>query len=213
MEQKRLLELAALGEVSAEIVHELRNALLVISASTFLAQKDPEKSAPHLAKVERHVRVAQGIVDGMMALVRGDALPREEVRLAEVLASARAGAFAVAPKFDDALPDDCKVHAHAALLSRVFRVLYENAAQASAPRAANVTTRAVVRSGRVVVHVEDDGPGIPDAIAGSLFQPLVSARVGGTGLGLALARRIVVAHGGTIELESPKHARFRVELD
>ena len=65
---RRLQELAAMGEIAQEIVHELRNALLVISASTYLAQKHPAGAGPHLQKIERHTRVAQGIVERVHAV-------------------------------------------------------------------------------------------------------------------------------------------------
>jgi hypothetical protein len=64
-----------------------------------------------------------------------------------------------------------------------------------------------------VFEVVDDGPGVPAQIAHRVFEPLVTARPGGTGLGLALARRIATAHGGTIRLvEGSPGATFRVEL-
>jgi len=93
-------------------------------------------------------------------------------------------------------------------------VVYDNAIRASAPRAPTVITRAWTLADRVVVEVVDDGPGVPDAIAGRIFDPLVTAREGGSGLGLALARRIAVAHGGTLELAASQNggATFRVEL-
>lgn len=207
---KGLAELAALGEIAGEIVHELRNALLVISASTYLAQKSPADSAQHLQKIERHARVAQAIVDGMLALARGEAVVTEPTPLADVLADARAGAGALAT-FDDEL-EGCILQAHPTLLSRVFRCLFENAAQASAPRVPKIRTR-VELGERAIITVSDDGPGVPEAIRDRLFEPLVTARKGGTGLGLALARRIITAHHGTIALvDGPLGATFRITL-
>lgn len=214
MEGKRLEELAALGEIAGEIVHELRNALLVISASTYLAQKDPAASGPHLQKIERHARVAQAVVDGMMSLARGEALSTEPVLLDDVLASARSG-LPNGANFVDEL-EGCIVHAHPTLLSRVFRCLFENAAQASSPRTPTVRTGIAVEGDKAIVTVTDDGPGVPESIRDRVFEPLVSARAGGTGLGLALARRIVNAHGGSIQLvaspDGSSGACFRIVL-
>jgi signal transduction histidine kinase len=79
-----------------------------------------------------------------------------------------------------------------------------------------IETRAWAEEGRVVIEVADDGPGVPPEIASTIFEPLVTARAGGTGLGLALARRVVAAHSGTISLVSSAAgttgATFRVEL-
>jgi signal transduction histidine kinase len=65
-----------------------------------------------------------------------------------------------------------------------------------------------------VIEVTDDGPGVPNDIAARVFDPLVTARPGGTGLGLPLARRIAAAHGGSIALvdRTGEGATFRLEL-
>ncbi len=206
--------LAAIGEIAAEVAHELRNALQIISANVYLARQDLTKSEPHLAKIERNARLAHAIVDDLMALARGEPAHAEPILLAEVLIAAREGLPDPGAEFDDKVePSGLEVRAHLGLLSRLLHVLYENAIGATAPRRPNVTTRARLEDGKVVLEITDDGPGVPNEVAPRIFEPLVTARVGGTGLGLALARRIAAAHGGTITLaSSDAGATFRVEL-
>jgi signal transduction histidine kinase len=212
--------LAAIGEIAAEVAHELRNVLQIISASAFVAREEAQRgdtagALHHIAKVEKNARVAHGIVDDLMALARGEALTSEPVLLADVVVAARAdfgeGAAQWVDSFD---PPGVGVRAHPGLFVRLLRVLYDNAILASAPRAPRITTRATVDQGRSIVEVADDGPGIPPDLVGRLFEPLVTARPGGTGLGLALARRIVAAHGGSIALVQarPGSTTFRIEL-
>jgi signal transduction histidine kinase len=192
---------AAIGEIAAEIAHELRNALQIISANAYLAQLDPAQSAPQLAKIERNARLAHGIVDDLMALARGDAAHAEPIALADVLPSAREHLPEPGASFDDALtPGHLRIVAHAGLLTRLLHVLYENAVGASAPERPTIRTRAELCPEGARIEVEDDGPGVPDEIADRLFEPLVTARPGGTGLGLSLAVRIAAAHGGTLTL-------------
>lgn len=206
--------LIAIGEIAAEVAHELRNALQNISANAFLAKQAPAESLAFLDKIEKSARIAHGIVDDLMALARGEPAHTEPIVFADVLLAARAMLPAAGVGFEDRLePRGLTVRAHQGLLARLFHVLYENAVAASAPRPPKIVTHARSENGRIVVDVADDGPGIPAAVADSVFEPLVSARPGGTGLGLALARRVVAAHGGSIALVSTDTgATFRIEL-
>jgi two-component system nitrogen regulation sensor histidine kinase GlnL len=65
----------------------------------------------------------------------------------------------------------------------------------------------------LVVEVQDNGPGIPDEIAAHLFDPFVTTKPGGSGLGLALVAKVVGDHGGIVEFDSePRRTVFRVLL-
>lgn len=215
--EERRERLVAIGEIAAEVAHELRNALQIISANVYLAKQDPAKSASQLGKIERSARLAHAIVDDLMALARGEPAHAEPVRLGDVVVASREDLAEQAATYCDAIdPPDLRVRAHHGLMARCLHVLYENAIGAAAPRAPTITTRSWAEPGTVVIEVSDDGPGVPAEIASTIFDPLVSARPGGTGLGLALARRVVAAHGGTIALvpteQGASGATFRVVL-
>ncbi|MGH7436047.1 MAG: ATP-binding protein [Polyangiaceae bacterium] len=211
--------LLLVGEIAAEIAHELRNALQVVSSSAFVARTAAERgdaagALAHIVKVETSARTAHSIVDGLMGLARGEVPHLEPVALTAVIAGARSDmAGGVATWIDEIAPADLPVRAHAGLLVRLFHALYDNAVAVCAPRRPSVTTRAHLEGWRVVVEVSDDGPGVAPEIAPRIFEPLVTSRTGGTGLGLALAARIAQAHGGTIDLVGTgRGATFRVEL-
>jgi signal transduction histidine kinase len=209
--------LVAIGEIAAEIAHELRNVLQLISTTAFLARQDPGQSLPHIERIERYARTAHGIVNDLMALARGEPAAAEPVLFAEVLVAARVDVDPEAASWEDVVvPASLRVRAHPGLVARVLHVLYDNAILAARPRAPRIVTRAERVAGAVRIEVADDGPGVPEAIAGRLFQPFVTGRADGTGLGLALAQRIVAAHGGSVclagEPAGKSGACFRVDL-
>lgn len=211
--------LLLVGEIAAEIAHELRNALQVLSSSAYVARTAAERgdaigALPHIVKVEASARVAHGIVDGLMGLARGEVPRLESTSLLDVLAAAKAEVAEGLARWIDALETgELRVQAHAGLLVRLFHALYDNAVNACAPGVPTITTRARILEGRVIVEVSDDGPGVAPEIAPRIFEPLVTSRKSGTGLGLALAARIAQAHHGSIDLVGTgSGATFRVDL-
>src|ERR1700689_62274 len=83
-------ELWVIGEIAAEAAHELRNALAVIAASSeLLRSADDAQRASLVAKIHRNARMAQGVLDALMALARGDELHGEPVSIAHAIAEAR----------------------------------------------------------------------------------------------------------------------------
>jgi signal transduction histidine kinase len=98
--------------------------------------------------------------------------------------------------------------------------LLENAVKYSLADSGPVTIRIQPGADAVIVSVEDDGPGIPEADLGSVFEPFFrvdrsrSKKTGGYGLGLSICKRIVEAHGGRLAVENlaPRGSRFTVTL-
>jgi signal transduction histidine kinase len=213
-------QLATIGEVAAEIAHELQNALHVIAARAFLARVDASRGATdttvaHIALIEDSAHHAHAIVDDLMCLARQEAIRSEVVSLPYVMHAARKDLTNRCARWDDRIePAGLNVRGHGSLLVRMLHALYENAIHASSPRHPVIATEAHLLDDDIVVDVTDDGPGVPVELRDRLFDPLVTARPGGTGLGLALARRIVRAHGGTLILcrSDSVGATFRVAL-
>jgi two-component system sensor histidine kinase HydH len=212
-DQRRL---AALGEMSAVLAHEIRNPLASLKGhAQLLAERLGDGSAEQ--------RKAQRVV--------GEA-KRLEVLTNDLLDFGRSGPMDVHPVDPAALLRACADElspAHVTVdateapprwrlderrfCSAVLANLLRNAVQASPPDEP-VEARVFAEHGRLVFTVRDHGAGLPDGQEARLFDPFFTTRTTGTGLGLAIARRIVELHGGRISAQNAAGggALFRVEL-
>jgi signal transduction histidine kinase len=201
---ERAARLASAGAVGASVAHELRNALAVAESSLFLARRDladQTKLVRHLDKVGMEIRRAQRVIGAVLGLARGEAVTLEPTHVAALLDGARRAivlptnvTFSVSIE-----PPDLVIRCDGILMERVLANLYLNAIEALASRGRGALGTDVRRAGdRVAVVVHDDGPGIEPDVARTVFDPLITTKPSGMGLGLALCRAIVKAHGGEI---------------
>jgi signal transduction histidine kinase len=209
---------AATAELLAGVAHEVRNPLFGITSAAAALERvlsgDP-KIAPHLGLIARESRRLSRMMEEMLALQRVPARPVGPLPAAAVLRSAAAAVRARHPGL--AIPveivgeDVLFQNADRDRVESVFANLIENAVFASGTE--RIRCRVRREEGFAVVEVEDDGPGIPSGIRDRIFEPFVSTRPGGTGMGLAICRQIVAEHGGTIAVASePGRTIFTVRL-
>jgi signal transduction histidine kinase len=207
-EQRReIAERAARGDALARMAsmaaHEIRNPIGVIRGAVELVQEragarlgpdDREALGDVLGEVERLRRLTQDFLD----LAREPALVRAPFDLSDVAAdAARAVSHAYPEVAVEVAVPPLQVDADVARVRQVVSNLLVNAAQAGA-RHIQLQGRADGGFARIVV--EDDGRGIPPDLRGRLFEPFATSKPDGTGLGLALSRRIAERHGGTLGL-------------
>lgn len=192
----------------ADASHELRTPLATIAGYTELARRQPEAGATSLDKVEGEAARMTHLVEDLLLLARLDAgrpLVREPVDLSRLLMEAVNDARVVAPDhtWRLALPDQpVEVLGDEQRLHQVVTNLLTNARKYTPP---GTTVTATARPDGFDVH--DDGPGFAPDVAEHAFERFVRGdaarhREGGAGLGLALVRAIVGAHGGTVTLAS-----------
>jgi len=210
--------LAAVGEFAASLAHEVRNPLSSIRLDLQMVREDlGEAESPELTRALRTVDRLDHTVTAALKIARSGKVERRPLELGDALAAA---IQAARPEFElrdvrlesDSPPDGAVISGDAAALEQVFLNLLLNAAQAS-PAAGRVVVATQIDAAGVSVTIADEGPGIPAEDRERVFEPFYSTTDEGTGLGLAMARRIVKAHGGKITIaDAPGGASLTVRL-
>jgi signal transduction histidine kinase len=205
---RRSDRLAALGQLSAGLAHELRNPLGTIKASAEMlsAQVSAENDvAREMAGfISTEVDRTNSLVTRFLQFARPLQVRLERADLAQVLDRAIAEAQREAPRiaiYKNYAPEIPPFPLDAELMERVFYNLVLNAAQATAPGGA-VTVKTRAAGGMAEIAVIDRGVGIDPKQRDSIFNPFFTTKPTGVGLGLAIVAKIVDEHGGKIAVES-----------
>nr|WP_095982878.1 ATP-binding protein [Melittangium boletus] len=222
--QRQLVErerLAALGELSAVVAHEVRNPLGAIFNALATLRRFQEPESPGLTLVSilsEEAHRLNRLVDDLLDFARPPSPQPQPVPLAHLLEEAVRTATVDQPRLrvEWALePDVPPLPMDARMMRQVFLNLALNAVQAM-PQGGTLRIRVHrchTRTG-ALVEFTDTGPGIPPGLHERLFEPFFTTKATGTGLGLAIVRRTLHAHGGHISIESPPTGgtTFRVRL-
>jgi PAS domain S-box-containing protein len=209
--------LAQLGEISAGIAHEFRNSLHTILGYMKLARKGGIDSAAEgrLQSAEKEAALLLQAIERLLAFARPVQLSAERIDLRELIAEQTAhlddigGDVAVALHGPPAIIEGDRV-----LLSRALENLLRNAADAVRQNGGGSITVTIRDEPLPTVTIADTGAGFNPADAPRLFLPFQSNKPGGFGMGLPLAKKIVLLHGGTLRLtgETGKGAVATIEF-
>ncbi len=217
--------LAALGQVTATVSHELRNPLGTIRASIFMVdEKVRDKGLGVervIARLERSIDRCDEIISDLLDYTRTRTLARERTRLDNWLGT-------VLDEHD--IPERVEVlreltsGAEVAIdrerLRRAILNSIDNACQAMLEEDPDgmvaeeriMTVRAEKNTDRVTVTVCDTGPGIPPEVLDKVFEPLFSTKTFGVGLGLPVVKQIVEQHGGGVRLSNRAGGGAQTEI-
>lgn len=203
--------LAALGRVAAGVAHEIRNpiAAMRLRAENALAG-DPARSGAALTAILGQVARLDRLIAELLEMTRAREPAPAPSDLAALLREAAADQSGES-RIDIESPES-RLLLDSALLRRALDNLLQNALR-HAPPEGRVTLRATIEDGVLAIEVIDQGPGVPEALRGQLFEPFVSGHAEGTGLGLAIAREMAQAQGGRLVLaRAADPTIFRLEL-
>jgi two-component system sensor histidine kinase PilS (NtrC family) len=219
---QRSERLAALGRLATGLAHEIRNPLSSISGSVQLIRESSalgNEDRRLLGIVLTEVRRLDDLVSTMLHVGRPSPPKRttHDLRslITDVVQVAQLGTASLVG-VDIALeaPDPVEADIDAGQVRQVVWNLLKNALQVS-PRGSTVHVAVRDSAGQVEIEVRDEGGGIPAEVEARLFETFFSNRAHGVGLGLALVRQIVDAHGGEIDVDNRpgEGATFRVRFD
>ena len=218
MELARVGRVAVMGELAASLAHEVNNPIGAMVANASAGQRliaagkiETEELNELLADIVADGRRAGEIVHGIRNMVRKGKDRRSLVEINDTIqdllrivhADALGRDVTVAAEVDS---DGGRVMADRVQLLQVLLNLTINAFEAMSVIRPDAR-RLVIRAGRngngeICISVRDSGPGFPGGIVEQLFEPFFSTKAEGTGMGLAIARSIIEAHGGTLSGEN-----------
>ena len=213
-QEKQLFQLekmSALGEVLSGIAHELNNPLSVVvgNAHLLLEEDISDDLRPRIERMTSAAERCVRIVRTFLSMARDRPLDLQLRKTSDVIAAAveafrgseMSGDLTLSVDVADDLPE---LRVDEVQMVQVFVNILTNASQAmiASGTGSEIMIDAERRKSGVYIRLSDDGPGVPPEVRDRIFDPLFTTKEAGegTGLGLALCHRIVVAHGGSIEL-------------
>jgi len=220
-EASRSQRLSSMGEMTARLAHQVRTPLSTALLYASQLNQPNLPRAQHNCFVERllvGLRHLDHVVNDMLVFARGGQGGDEVITLGDLLEQVHQ---TLLPRLEENAAhwsvqlagNDIHMSCQREMLASVFANLASNAldACASQPR---LEWRADVQEEMVCLVFQDNGPGIPEELHEHIFEPFFTTRPSGTGLGLAVARAVIDAHQGDIEVDSGYQggARFVIRL-
>jgi signal transduction histidine kinase len=210
--------LATLGKLAGGLAHQIRNPLSVITNATNILRRavghdDASDAMTALAIIREEVWRANRIITDLLDYARvrqAVRVPNHVSELVDQVLTSREIPARI--RIVRELPDLPAVVVDAAQVHGALDNLVDNAFDAM-PRGGTLTLRAFVEGDSIILAVEDSGEGIPREIRDRIFEPLLTTKPEGLGLGLTTARALVENQGGTIRFHtSPSGTRFELVL-
>jgi two-component system sensor histidine kinase PilS (NtrC family) len=212
------LKLAALGRLTANIAHEIRNPLSAIShAAQLLQEEAPSATQARLAGIiENNAHRLDRLVEEVLTLNRRDRLrpaPIDSPALGAMIDELRQTEEIPASAVIVRMPDDVHFQFDPDHLRQILWNLLRNAWRFSTRQAASIRVTVKTTGENVQLEIHDDGPGVSTDQQGKLFEPFCTTDAQGTGLGLFLARELAEANRATLAyMSGAPGACFRLSV-
>lgn len=203
----------AMGKVIAGVAHEIRNPLFGISSLVQIIEKEAvsEEHRALLQAVSKEIQRMKNLIEELLLYSRPSLLNMKDIDLALFFEKFRhyVGSKGEGATLNMDVPFSLSVRGDEDKLTQVFLNLLDNAVNAGAK---NISIAAFRENDKAAVSIEDDGHGIKEEHIGKVFEPFFTTKREGTGLGLAVCRKLIEEHGGYIEAESPGGKGTKITL-
>jgi signal transduction histidine kinase len=198
--------LAALGEMSAVVAHEVRNPVAIIFNAVATLRKRPDDPEKLLGIVEEEAERLKRMVSDLLEFARPTSLVLDQHEVARIVSDAVDALRTASPDAPvdvevDVVEPSPRVRCDSRLMRQAVINLLANAI-AAPHRSRPVAVVISAEGDEVAVRVVDDGGGVDAAVVDTIFSPFFTTRATGTGLGLPVVKRIAEAHGGRVRLEN-----------
>jgi len=187
--------------VSSMVRHDLRGPLQTIMNAAYVAETNPQRTGEMMEIITRSVKHQSDIMEDWKNQDLEETLNITEADLSQLISDALAASLIPSHITVDVNVAPLKVRLDKVKMMRVMDNLIRNATEAMED-GGRLTISAWEAEDEIVIEVSDTGIGIPESEMENLFKPFYTTKPSGVGLGLTYSRRTVVAHKGTIELES-----------
>jgi two-component system sensor histidine kinase PilS (NtrC family) len=218
--EARQMKLAALGRLTANIAHEIRNPLGAISHAAELLQEEPaiNDTVKRLSTIiQDNSQRLNRMVSDVLRIRRGDSAHRENFDVVEYLKTFVEEFCQIEKLAPDIFAMELNSHPSVLFdrshLNQVMWNLCRNAVRhcRRGQGSIRIVVNAIARDAIVKLDVLDDGPGVPPGLRSQLFEPFFTTATGGTGLGLYIAREVCEANGAKLDyVETEQGAHFSV---
>jgi signal transduction histidine kinase len=218
---KRAARMSALGHLSAGLAHEIRNPLASIEGAAAIVQREPDnipRRSEFLEIIQEETRRLNGLVTSFLDFARPRPPALRSTDVGALIESILNLLSQTTTRTDVEFKTEIDPNLRPVLcdpeqIKQVLLNLTLNAVQAM-PDGGQVSVSASIEQDRLNILVRDQGPGIPEAVVDSIYDPFFTTKETGTGLGLPVAYQILQQHGGELRLESngPDGACFLVSL-
>jgi signal transduction histidine kinase len=197
--------LAALGEVSAGIAHEFRNPMGVIAGYAKLLLKSLDETDSRRDVVQgilKEIADMNNVMEELLKFSRPEPIKKAAIDLTKSIRDVIEGMRDAAHRIDFSFSGSADIKGDETLLKQAIKNIIQNALDAGDRVWVSIERVSSDDKKGVFVFVKDDGKGIPEKDLDKIFMPFYTTKNSGSGIGLALAQKIVAGHGGNINVQS-----------